>query len=375
MTPLRLPLHRLRIEIPLVALACVAIGVAYIHSASFDPDKDVYRPFATRQVQYVAAALLAFLATVAVPRSFIVRHAWLLYAGALLALAGVHLVGGSATNGARSWYEIRSFKVQPSEFAKLAIICAVARTLMYRRDLATIRPFVSVAGVAGPPILLILLEPDLGTVLVFSPAILAMLFVAGASLRHFAALGGAAASAFAYAYAFRFDDYQRKRILVFLGLETDKLRAGYQTLQSRIAVGSGGLFGTGWGEGPQTQLHALPEAHTDFIFSVVAEEGGFVMAALLLASLLALLMLCLDVAWRTREPFGRLVATGVAASFAAQIFVNCGMTIGLTPVTGVTLPFVSYGGSSLVASFMAIGLVANIAMRPVATLAADFGEG
>ena len=225
---------------------------------------------------------------------------------------------------------------------------------------------------AGPPLGLILLEPDLGTVLVFGPALLAMLFVAGASPRKLAALVGGGAAAGVAAFFLVLSRYQRERILVFLDPERDPRGAGFQTLQSRIAVGSGGLSGAGWGEGTQTQLHVLPEAHTDFIFSVVAEEGGFLAATLLLLLWLALLLVCLDVAWRTREPFGRLVAVGIASIFAGQVFVNCGMTVGLMPVTGITLPLVSYGGSSLLTSFLALGLVANIALHPVAVLGEDF---
>jgi rod shape determining protein RodA len=365
-------LRRFRLEIPLLAIVIVAIGIAYIQSASFDLRTGMYKPYASAQMKWLAISLAGFVVALAMPYQRIERYAWVLYGGVLALLLGVH-VFGHVINGARSWYKLsESAKFQPSELAKIALICAVAKVLMYRKDMATVRPWLAVAAVAGPPLASILLEPDLGTVLVFGPALLAMLFVAGCNWRHLAALIGAGAAAGAAVFFLFFEEYQQKRILVFLNPELDPKKWGFQTLHSRIAIGSGGFWGQGYGEGPQTQRHILPENHTDFIFSVVGEEGGFVVAALLLLLLLALLLVCLDVAWRTREPFGRLVCVGIAALYAGQMVVNCGMTIGLCPVTGITLPFVSYGGSSLLTCFIALGLVANVAMRPVPTLADDF---
>jgi rod shape determining protein RodA len=372
-------LRKFRFEIPLLAVAIVAIGIAYIHSASFDMKVGTFKPYAPTQAKWLAIALAAFTAALVVPYQKIERHAWLLYGAALALLVGVHFFGAAETNGARSWYKWGETKFQPSEVAKIAIICATAKTLMYRRDIATWRAFGAIALVGGPPLLSILCEPDLGTVLVFSPVLLVMLFVAGGAIRHFLTIGAAGAVAGVYAFFFRFGRYQKDRILVFLPerllelchYEIDKahmVTAAHQTTQAHKAIGSGGLFGAGLGLG----LHAFPEAHTDFIFSVVGEEGGFVMTTLLLLLLLALLLVCVDVAARTREPFGRLVAAGVAALFAGQIVVNAGMNIGLMPVTGITLPFVSYGGSSLLTSFLSLGLVANIAMHPVPILADDF---
>jgi len=369
-----LALRRFRFEIPLLAAAIVCIGVAFIHSASFDPKLALHKPYAETQLRWLGIALAGFAAAIIVPYKTLERWVWPLYGIVLALLIGVH-VKGQLVNGARSWYSFGPIKFQPSELAKIAIVLAVAKTLVRRRDMRTLMPFLAVGAVAGPAILSILKEPDLGSVLVFCPAIAAMLVVAGASLRWFAAFAGAGAAGFLVAYHFVFGEYQRHRIDVFLDPELDRSGAGYHTMMARIAVGSGGVWGQGLGEGAQTQSKALPEAHTDFVFSVISEEGGLVTAGLLLLLLLALLLVCLDVAWRSRDPFGRLTATGIATIFAGQVFVNAGMNIGVMPVTGITLPFVSYGGSSLLMSFTALGIVANIAMRPQATFADDFEDG
>jgi rod shape determining protein RodA len=361
-------LRRFRLEIPALAAAVVALGIVFIASASLG------KPFAATQAKWLAISLCGFAVALSVPYPRIERATWALYAVSLALLLGVHVFGKLA-NGARSWYQLGPAKLQPSEMAKIVVICAVAKVLMYRRDIGSWRAWATVGLVAGPPILSILKEPDHGTVMVFAPTILVMLFVAGAPLKQFVAAGGIGAAGAVALYRWVLSAYQRHRIDVFLDPALDPKVTGYHTLQARIAIGSGGFGGQGWGEGSQTQLHALPEAHTDFIFAVIGEEGGFLAAAGLLLLLLGLVLVCLDVAARTREPFGRLVCVGVAALFTGQIIVNCGMTMGLMPVTGITLPFVSYGGSSLLTCFTALGLVANVAMRPVASLGRDFRPG
>ena len=365
-------MRRPGLAVPLAALAAAAIGCLYIHSASFEPRTGEHRPFARAQAIWLAVAVAGFAAAAAIPYSRFERHAYLLYGAGVALLAGLPFFG-SLANGARAWYQVGSAKVQPSEFMKIALILATAKLLMYRKDVCRGRGFLMPFLVAAPPIALILLQPDLGTALVFFPMLLAMLFVAGARLWHFAALFGAVAAAGAIAFFVRgLDQYQRLRILVFLDPERDPLGAGFQALQSRIAVGSGGLFGQGLGEGSQTQLHFVPDSHTDFIFAVIAEEGGLFVAATVLLLLLAITLGCLGAAFRIREPFGRLVAVGVAALLAGEVLVNCGMTIGLVPIAGIALPFVSYGGSSLLTSFVALGLVANVEARAAPTLARDF---
>jgi rod shape determining protein RodA len=380
--------HRMksfRGELPLLAIAIVAVGIALIHSASADPPSGAMHGLAAVQARWLVVALAGFAVAAAVPYREIERHTWLLYAGMLPLLLGVHVFGQLA-KGAHSWYKLPGgVKFQPSEVAKIVLLCAVAKTLMYRRDAGSWRAFAAVALVAGPPLVSIVTEPELGAALTFTPAILAMLFVAGAPLSRFAALGAAGLAAFVGAFRFGvLKGFQHDRIAVYLHRfvpdalwvfgELPKKDAGFQTEHGLRAIAGGGLLGAGLGHGAQTQASLIPEAHTDFIFAVAGEEGGLVLAGLLLLLWLALLLVCLDVAQRTREPFGRYLCVGIATLFAAQIFVNVGMTLGLTPVTGITLPLVSYGGSSLLTCFIALGLVANVASRPTASLGNDFGD-
>lgn len=375
-------LRRVRLFLPLLAVAIAAIGIAYISSASYDAKNGAFRPYARQQAVWLGVSLAGFAAALVVPYPRIERHAYILYGAGLALLAGLPFFG-SMRGGARSWYNWGPVAFEPSEVAKLALVAATAKLLMYRRDLHTWRGFAAPFVLAAPALALILKQPDLGTTMITTGMLFAMLFAAGARLRHLAIVFGAAALALPLVYhaaraseqgfvaKYILKPHQMKRIDMFLNPLADVRSAGYQAYQSLLSVGSGGLAGQGWGEGPQTQLHALPENHTDFIFAVVGEEGGFLAATLLLGLLFLLAVGCLEVAWRTREPFGRLVATGVAALFVGQVFVNAGMTVGLVPITGITLPFVSYGGSSLLTCFVALGLVVNVGMQKVPELGAQ----
>jgi rod shape determining protein RodA len=221
---------------------------------------------------------------------------------------------------------------------------------------------------------LILKEPDLGTALLLVPVLGAMLLASGASRKHLAVAALTAVVLAVFSYFFLLRDYQIKRVhaFVYQGAysKDQKIGEAYQLIQSKIAVGSGGVTGKGMFQGTQNMLNFTPFRHTDFIFAVVGEEWGFVGAAGLLALYLLIFTLSLSVAGRTREPFGRLLVTGLVTLLAVQVCINVGMTLGLAPVTGLTLPFVSYGGSSMVSSFLAIGLIANVASRRVRVMSA-----
>jgi len=363
-------LRRFPLALVLAALLLCAIGVAYVQSASAartfaDGDKG------RAQVLWAGIAAVGLAAAVAVPYARLERAAYAIYGAGLALLAGLPFFG-QLVNGARSWYRWGPAKLQPSELMKIALILAIARWLMYRgEERKTVRGFLGPFALALPPLLLILKQPDFGSAMVFLPVIAAILFAGGARKRYFAGLAAAALAAAPLVW-WKLKPYQRERVFVFLDPGRDPLGAGFQSDQAHIAIGSGGVLGKGYGEGTQTQLAYLPDSHTDFIFAVVAEEGGLLQAGLVLALFLALSLGCLEVAHRTREPFGRLVAVGVAALFAGQAAVNIGMTMGLAPVTGITLPFLSYGGSSLLTSFVALGLVANVAVRAPPVLAEDF---
>ena len=223
---------------------------------------------------------------------------------------------------------------------------------------------------------LIVLQPDLGTAALLLPVLFAVLFVAGARRRHLFAVAGLILVGGVICFLMLpKHDYRRQRVATFLRqnllTEEERLASGYQLEQSKIAVGSGGLRGKGWGKGTQNRLNYLPERHTDFIFAVIAEEGGFIAAAFLLLIYFLLFTSALSIAGRTRDSSGRVFVVGAVALLFTQVFINAGMTMGLAPITGLTLPLVSYGGSSLLSSMIALGLIFNIGMRRIRVLAQD----
>jgi rod shape determining protein RodA len=267
--------------------------------------------------------------------------------------------------------------IQPSEFMKLFFVLALARFLMWRKVPDRFSRLVAPALIAGVPFALILLQPDLGTALIFPSMFVAMIWVAGAKKRHLFAGFALALVTTPIAYHFAFKEYQKKRFQAFLDPKAMSQDAGFQLLQSQKAIGSGGWLGRGWGESEQEGPEAfIPERHNDFIFSVIGEEWGFLGASGVLALYFMLLMAMVLAAFRSREAFGRLVMTGLAAGFATQIFVNVGMTVGVAPITGITLPFLSYGGSSMIACLLSVGVAWNLTGQGVVTLAGqDFREG
>ena len=358
-------------SLPILALVATAIGVAYVHSASWSPALGEYLPYGRMQALWTLVALGGFVVAARLPRRWWERYAEVAYVGIVVLLAGLPFVG-LLVNGARAWYRFGPVKLQPAELLKVVLVVAIAKSLSSSKGVRSFSGFVKPFGLAALPLSLVLLQPDLGTVLVFFPAIFCMLFVAGARLRYFVIVAVIVMAAAPAVYFLKLKPYQRDRIAVFLDPTLDPMGAGFQAIQSRIAIGAGGAGGAGWGQGSQTQLNYLPDSHTDFIFAVVAEEGGFTVAGGLLL-ILGLVIVCgLGVAYRARDPFARLVATGICCLFAGQMMVNVGMTMGLMPVTGVTLPFVSYGGSSLLSSYVALGVVCAMAAQPRLSFKDDF---
>jgi rod shape determining protein RodA len=272
---------------------------------------------------------------------------------------------GSEVNGAKAWIRLPAgFQIQPAEIAKISIIIGIAMLLSERthnNDEPTHQDVLKALGVAAIPILLILAQPDMGTVLIISASVVTMLAVSGASTRWviglilLALLGG-----FVAVKAGVISDYQVKRLQSFVDPNADSQGAGYQLRQARITVGSGGLIGTGLFNGPQTNGRFVPEQQTDFIFTVAGEELGFFGSGLIVFLLFLILMRAFAIARRSTDPYGTLVCTGVIAWFAFQIFENIGMTLGLMPMTGVPLPFMSYGGSSMFANLIGFGLLQNV---------------
>jgi len=275
---------------------------------------------------------------------------------------------GAEVNGAKAWIALPGgFQIQPAELAKISIIVGMSMILSERphdSDLPTSRDVLQALVVAGIPVLLILFQPDMGTVFIISAAVVTIIAISGASSRWVVALLLIAIlGAFGATKTGVINSYQVKRLQSFVNPNADTQGSGYQLRQARITVGSGGLLGTGLFNGPQTNGRFVPEQQTDFIFTVAGEELGFLGSAGIVLLYLIILMRAFAIARRTDDPYGRLVATGVTAWFAFQIFENIGMTLGLMPMTGVPLPFLSYGGSSMFATLIGFGLLQNVHAR------------
>ena len=272
---------------------------------------------------------------------------------------------GSEINGAQAWIGLPfGFQIQPAEIAKISIIIGISMLLSERThnsDEPSNQDVLKALGVAALPILLILLQPDMGTVFIISASVVTIIAVSGAPTRWVvglllvAVIGG-----FVATKAGVVTEYQLKRLQSFVDPNADTQGAGYQLRQARITVGSGGLLGTGLFDGPQTSGRFVPEQQTDFIFTVAGEQLGFIGSGFIIFLLFIVLMRGFAIARRSTDPYGTLVSTGVVAWFAFQIFENIGMTLGLMPMTGVPLPFLSYGGSSMFANLIGFGLLQNV---------------
>ncbi len=364
MTMMRKKLSRVPWALVVIMCAILAYGIVFVFSASYRVQENDFTADPYKQVVWMTLGAAVFVALLVPNYMKLGRFAYLIYAVCLVLILASYLF--PPVNGARRWIPFGSFfKLQPSEFMKIAVVLALAKYLMYRDNLSRARKLAVPFCLALVPTVLILRQPDLGTALLFIPILFALLYSAGARVKH---LGLAAAIGLALLpplYFFGLKDYQRKRLTGFLHPERTSLQEGYQLVQSKIAIGSGGLTGQGLGQGSQNWMEALPYDQTDFIFAVVGEEWGLVGAGGLLLLYLALFAASISIALRTREPFGRLIVAGVVGLLAAQVYINVGMTMGLMPVTGMTLPLVSYGGSSMISSFILLGLVANVAMHHI----------
>jgi rod shape determining protein RodA len=279
----------------------------------------------------------------------------------LILLAVVDVVGRTA-QGAQRWLPLGPLSFQPSEVAKVFLIMTLAKHMDGFKEINSLRQLVPVLAHAALPILLIVQQPDMGTSMVMIAILATMLFAAGAPLRAMGSLGAMAALAMPVLWQM-LHDYQRRRLIVFIDPGADPLGAGYALIQSKIAVGSGQLFGKGLLQGTQNLLHFIPEQHTDFIFTVIGEEFGFAGAILMLALFGLWLWRASTIASQAKDRLGTLMATGVLAMIAFHLVVNVGMTIGMMPITGIPLPFISHGGSALIMMLAATGLLLNIGMR------------
>jgi rod shape determining protein RodA len=388
-----------------VALILSLIGILLIYSAKHYSDNPAERGIYIKQIIWALLGISACVLVFFVPLRFYELFSYVLYSISLVALALI-LLAGSSRMGASRWISIAGFNIQPSELAKIAVIFPLARFLAYsKRSIYSFRWLSSVVALAIFPALLVLKQPDLGTALVFFAILIFMLFWSGVPLFYLFLIVSPILSlicafhwlswalffmilivllyrvkpTFIFTVGFlllnlafgmttpliwnKLHDYQKQRILVFLDPGRDPQGAGYQIIQSKVAIGSGGLLGKGYLQGSQTKLAFLPHQHTDFVFSVLGEEFGLLGGLVLLGLFTFLIAKSILIAQKTRNIFASNLAIGLSAIIGFQMLINIGMTLGVMPVTGLPLPFVSYGGSSMLSSWMILGILLAINAR------------
>jgi rod shape determining protein RodA len=342
-------------------LALCATGVAMIYSTTWDPTHGTSHIYVT-QLYAILIGLVGLLVALSIDYRTLADKSHLIYAAMLVLLVYV-LLFGSVVMGARRWIPMTFFNLQPSEFAKVAVALVLAKYFGENRSAPRAADIAIGGALTLVPFLLIAREPDLGTAATLLPVFLAVTFLAGMRLRIFGVICLCFLVTAPVAWKFALKDYQKSRISTFLDPSQDAKGAGYQQIQARITVGSGGLWGKGFKQGTQGQLRFLPVAHNDFIFSVLAEEQGFAGVLVALGLYLFVILRALEAARLAKDRLGSYLVLGVLASFAFQVVYNITMSAGLAPVKGLTLPLLSYGGSSMIATLTAFGLVLNVRMR------------
>ena len=344
-----------------IILVLFGLGLISIYSAGAGVRRST-TAFAVRQLMWGGVSLCVYVAVIRIGYQNFVRWSYGIY-GATLASLLTLLVIGSASRGATSWFRFGSLSFQPAELGKAALILCLAR-FCSRYPPDTLKKLLGAFVIAGASVLLIIIQPDLGSALVYMTIIFAMLVVAGTPGKYLAAMVGLGIFVLPFFWK-TLKAYQRLRLIVFLDPYIDPQGAGYNVIQSRIAVGSGGLWGKGFLHGTQGRLHFLPEPHTDFIFSVYAEEFGFVGSLAVVILFAFLFWRILRAAFRTKDARAKLVCVGVAAWLWFQVMESIAMSMGLAPITGLPLPLFSYGGSSLLMTVVALALVQSVAISPV----------
>jgi rod shape determining protein RodA len=357
-------LRHVDLLLPVLAFAVAAIGVVMVYSATRGPATEL-RPaetgFLNRQMVFVGIGVGTMVMTAWIGHRWARRLAVHAYLGLLALLFGV-LVAGVEVRGSRAWFQFGGYQFQPSEFGKVAVIVALAAWLGAARHVGAVRLAVAIL-IVGIPVSAILLQPDLGTILVYGAIAAGMVLVAGVKGRHLLILGLLLLTGLvAVLQSDLLADYQVKRLMVFIDDQANTA-ASYNLEQAQVAIGNGGLTGQGLFEGTQNISDLVPEQQTDFIFTVIAEETGFVGSAVVLG----LIGLLLARIWRigriADDRFGLLLAAGVFSMILFQVFQSVGMATGIMPITGIPLPLVSYGGSSVVTTFVGLGLVQSVHMR------------
>ncbi len=341
--------------------ALCALGVAMIYSASSGPSGGASRLYVT-QLYAIGLGLVGMVCTLTIDYRTFTDKSHLIYIG-LLAILLYVLFLGTVQMGARRWIPIGGLNLQPSEFAKVGVALVLAKYFGETRGRPTWTDLAVAGGLTCLPLALIAREPDLGTAVTLVPVFLAVAYLAGMQMRIFAYMALSLVLIAPLAWKFALKDYQKSRISTFIDPTQDARGAGYQQIQARITVGSGGLTGKGYMQGTQGQLRFLPVAHNDFIFSVLAEEQGFAGVLVALGLYLFVILRTIEAARLAKDRLGSYLVLGVLASFTFQVIYNITMSAGLAPVKGLTLPLMSYGGSSMIATLAAFGLVLNVRMR------------
>jgi rod shape determining protein RodA len=354
-------------DLQLVTYAALlaAIGLAMAYSNSVEAGRSVLDSGSTflRGLMWAGLAIVAFIVATAFDYKWLRTLAWPLYL-VQIGLLVTSLAIGDGIGGSARWVSILGVQFQFSEVAKILMIIVLAHYLGAREGrLTSLASILGACLLVGPPLALVMLQPDLGTSLVFGAILAGMLFLSGASLRWLFALLAGLLAAFQLIWTHLLRDYQKERLTTFLDPGADIQGAGYQLYQSQIAVGSGGWFGKGLTNGTQNQLDFLPVQTTDFVFAILAEELGFIGALVAFALFAALLWRVMAAGWRSRDAFGTLFAAGIASMILFQVVVNVGMVIGIMPITGIPLPFVTHGGASLISIAIGLGILQSINIR------------
>jgi rod shape determining protein RodA len=366
----RRPIRHVDWVLLLLTVVLTVVGLVLLHSISATtPDEAAF--WLVRVIKQGATAGFGLLVVVLIASfdyRFFKVYAGFIYLAALAALVLVKIPGIGATDPsgvAQRWFAIAGLQITPSEITK---VCAIVMLAAILSEIRTSEPALGdlarVLAVAAVPLVLVFIQPDIGTSIVLAAIAVGMLIVAGTRLKHLLVLTATGLVLIGLAFQVGvIQDFQRQRLTAFLDRANAPEDAKYNLDQSLIAVGSGGLLGRGYLKGTQTNLDYVPRQHTDFIFTVAGEEFGFVGAMFVLLLYALILWRAIRIATLSKDPFGTLVAAGIASMFAIQMFVNIGMVIGIMPITGIPLPFLSYGGSSILVSFAAIGMLESIHMR------------
>jgi len=344
----------------LISLIVSGVGILQIYSATRGT---IWHDAWWKQIIYICVGLLLLWLTVMIDYHTFMNHIFILYGLSVVALLGVLVIGKQAF-GSRRWIPVAGgFHLQVSEFVKLVIILLVARFLaeLKTEDLEA-RDMGKLAALVAVPMALVMKQPDLGTALTYLPALIVGMFLAGMRRKYVAAIGVVVLLVLPVGWTV-LKDYQKARLVSFMDPDRDPRGTGYQLIQSKIAVGAGGMWGKGVTKGSQTQLRFLPVPHTDFIFSAFAEEHGFVGVIVVLSLYFVLIMQIVQNAQTAADKAGMYVCMGVAAVLLFHVLVNVGMVVGRMPVTGIPLPLMSAGGSSVLSNFMMLGLVNNVRLR------------